>query len=94
MQIKKLLKWGSSSLAGHLVMLGIPFGVAEFVTGIYLNYVENTLTPAWAVHVAVVCAVGAIAGAMCFWYSITLPLTKRMKRKGQDAMNGSNPPYL
>jgi len=37
MQIKKLLKWGSSSLIGHLVLLGIPFAVAEFVTGIYLT---------------------------------------------------------
>jgi hypothetical protein len=73
------LRWCSSSIAGHLVLVGLPFFAAEMIVGLLSNYYEGALTASWAVHIASVCAAGAFAVALLVWYTITRPLLKRKK---------------
>jgi len=80
MHIKRLFKWASSSLLGHLFLFQLLWAVPMFTLGWYLNYSEGTLTWAWAPHVAFYSALGGVTMALLIWYTISLPLINRQKK--------------
>jgi hypothetical protein len=74
-------KWASTSLIGHVVLFELTFSIPMSFLMIYLNYVEGTLTASWALWLFFVSALLGSVGAGAIWYTITLPLIKRQKRK-------------
>ena len=81
MNIRGFLKWASHSLLGHVVFVGGLLGVVGSLTGLYLNYVEGSLTVAWGLWVVFVSFLGGVAVAIFLWYTASLPLIKRRNGK-------------
>jgi len=80
MQFNKFLKWASSSLVGHMVLIGVPCWVAGFLSLSLANYFEGTLTITWALGTLVESAVAGAAVATLVWYTMTLPRIKEIAR--------------
>src|SRR6267154_5770144 len=75
-RIKSLLKWATSSLLGHMVLLGAAFGVAESLAFLYSDYLESTLTVTRVLYVVSISfLLGTVVALLC-WYTVTLPLIK------------------
>ena len=81
MQFRAFVRWGVSSVLGHIVLFGVPTSVAFFALGLYLNYTEQTLTPEWIPHMALYAVLVGLAISLVLWYSWTRPLLKRVNRK-------------
>ena len=74
------MRWGGPSLAGHLVLLGIPFAVIESALGCLLNFRQGNLTVGWAIYLIATAAAIGVAAATLVWYAVSRPLIKRGKR--------------
>jgi hypothetical protein len=74
-----LLKWGSSSLRGHVVLFEFAFALPLYLLFMYENYSEGTLTVGWAVYLAVVGAVFGAAFGAFFWFTVSKPLISSRK---------------
>lgn len=70
----------SRSFAGNLVLVGVPFFVAESIVGIMSNLNEGSLTPGWTVRILIVCTAGAVTVTLLVWFSVTKPLLRRKER--------------
>jgi hypothetical protein len=79
--ISRLLKWGRSSLIGHVVLLelfaALPLLLWAFATMIS----ESTFTLARATRVVVVCVGLTAISAIAIWYTIMVPLRKGIGRR-------------
>jgi hypothetical protein len=73
------LKWASSSLLGHLVLVEVVCSVPLCLVLLDLNYEDGTLTAGWALWIFSISALAGVIGAALVWYTISLPLIKRRK---------------
>ena len=71
--MKTFLRWANSTLLGHGAYYGGLFALAESITGLYLNYIQHTLTATWATFVVLVCAIMGTVCAVLIWYTMDLP---------------------
>jgi hypothetical protein len=72
----RFFKWGSESLAGHLVLFELLGGGPMLALALATMQAEDTLTPLSAMRIAFICA-GLVAVCAClFWYTFSLPLIK------------------
>ena len=74
---KSMLNRGYSSLLGNVILCELFFAVPMFVLFSWLNYSEDSLTPTWALWIALVCILLGALMALIFWYCLFLPLIKR-----------------
>ena len=74
--LKTFLKWGASSLRGHLVVSGLTVSVPMLVLGLAVNFEAGYPTA----DLGVIIFISALAGippALVVWYYITVPLRRR-----------------
>jgi hypothetical protein len=76
----RFVRWASKSLVGHLVFFGGAFAIGESLFFCTQNYMDGTLTVAWAIWIVSASIVLGALGAGAVWYTMTLP---RLKRRGQ-----------
>jgi hypothetical protein len=74
-----LAKFVSGSLAGHLVFFELVFALPCVIYGLVSNHMDGTLTPLFALEMALEVAILTTIGAAAVWYLITLPI-KRAKQ--------------
>ena len=77
--MKKFFRWVSSTLLGHIAYYGGLLALVESITLLYLNYVQHTLTPSWAIFVLLICTLMGFVSAIIIWFVITLPRLNRRK---------------
>lgn len=75
--MRRLFKWGSSSLGGHLVLFEIFVSMPLFLIFVGLTSSEGTLTMNWGLRLAVIWfAIGATLAVLC-WHVISLPIINK-----------------
>ena len=79
-----LVKKWSHSLIGNVILFELSLGIALFIGMCWLSYTEGTLTPAWGLWIAFVCAIVGGLGGVFMWYTFTNPLIKRLGKKIVD----------
>jgi len=82
MGISALIKRASFSLTGHIVLFLISFGGAESLLFIWTDYSDGILTPYRVLWILFVTCVLAVVGAVLFWYTVSKPLIRRIKKRG------------
>jgi hypothetical protein len=73
----RFLLWARTSLTGHVMFFELIFAIPMAALGIFLNYMEGTLTAGWALWVVGLAAVCAIVLAILIWTTITMPRISR-----------------
>ena len=53
-----------------------------FIIFVGVNYLDGTLTPLWALYILFFGFLSGLIIAVLIWYTVSLPLIKRCKRKG------------
>jgi len=71
------LKAAISSAARTVTLFLLIFGIPMLLLGLQLNFVEGTLTPDWAFHVAVYTLLIGAATGLLMWYILVRPLRAR-----------------
>lgn len=70
-KVRRFLKWCSSSLEGHIVLLQFLWAVPMFILFMHQNYTEGTLTLSWGLWIAFVTECSAIFMALLFWFTLS-----------------------
>jgi hypothetical protein len=78
---QKFLKWCSTTLLGHLVLFALPFWIVMSVIFLIANYVDGTLTVAWAFYILWMGLLIAVICAVLVWFTLTSPLIKATNQK-------------
>lgn len=73
----------ASAFRGPMRMPGAPVRYSSI-----RSFQFNTLTLTLAFFLVVVCGVGAVIFSVLFWYGVSLPLIRRVKREENDPNNG------
>jgi hypothetical protein len=81
MHIARFLKWGSTTLTGHLVLFQLIFSVPMYLLALYVNYLQGSLTLLWGFYTAFACAVIGSVFAVVFWFTISSGLIKKRERR-------------
>jgi len=69
--------WVSRSLVGHIVFLEIFASIPAFLGFVLINFWDVTL--AWTLQVAFLSCIAGLVAALGIWYTVTLPVIKRLK---------------
>jgi hypothetical protein len=69
--------WLSRSLVGHIVFLEIFASIPAFLGFVIINFWDATL--AWTLQVAFLSCIAGVVAALAIWYTVTLPMIKRLK---------------
>ena len=90
MQIGSFITKSARSFRGNLRIIGLPFFVAQFVTSGWPDFAQGTLTLEGALHLALICAIGAIVVTLFAWYALLRPYMRSrgvpedVERKSDD----------
>jgi len=76
--MRRLLRWCSWSLLGHIVLFEALVSVPSFIAFSLSNYRAGTLDAAWALRIALVTAIEGVVIAVPIWFVITRPRLLRM----------------
>jgi predicted neutral ceramidase superfamily lipid hydrolase len=63
-------------LKGNLRIIGLPCFAAAFVAATWPDLTGGTLTLGRALHIALVCVIGAIVVTLFVWYLLLRPLMR------------------
>ncbi len=77
--MNRFFKWVNTSLPGHIAYYGALLTFVESITLLYLNYVQHTLTPSWAIFEVLLCTLMGLVSAIIIWFVIALPRINRRK---------------
>jgi hypothetical protein len=77
----QFFSWARTTLVGHMVVIGVPFMLAEMAVFLALFYSEGTLTMAWTIHMVIVTSGLGAVGGLLVWYIFTLPRIRRGKER-------------
>lgn len=80
MEKEGITKSRFTSFRGNLVEVGLPLFVFQAVLLIVSIYRGNTFTLTAVLLLVVLAAVLAVLGTVLFWFTVSLPLIRRMKR--------------
>ena len=73
MRIGSFIDRSARSFRGNLRIIGLPAFAAEFLAFTWPDLTRGTLTFGRVLHVAIVCAIGAILGTLFVWYVLLRP---------------------
>ena len=79
--ISRLIKWGSTSLIGRVVLLEVLAALPLLLLAFADMTSEGTLTLARATRVVVVCVGLTAISVIAIWYTIMLPPRKSLGRR-------------
>ena len=80
---QNVLKWCSTTLLGHLVLIALPVWIAMSAIFVIANYIDGTLTVAWAFYILWMGLLIAVIVAVLIWFTLTAPLIKATNQTQQ-----------
>ena len=74
-----LFRWGSSSIAGHIVLWELVVSLPLLLSLGYEVYTEGDLTVHWAIWMTALCALAGLVLGLGFWSVVVRPLKNRKR---------------